>query len=325
MSGAAACPRVKPLGLDYLAGIATLVYDPESVTPDAVARYVARATGFQIRAVEQGERSSGAAGRVILPVRLARPPPSGLMESLRAWHRTELGGFEELSLDVEGNNAQLPRDVLARFEPYGPTLLPANALDDADDRSTHDLRRIAYRTLAACALSIPVLVFAWAPLLERPAVYGGLSVGLTTLILVRDYCGSTVAYLGSETDRCAFAQAIGFPIVSSSARSLFYLREADMGLLVAVSTLTAYVFSLFAFAFELAGRRFTEPFFETTALLVSLIYVGRLVQATSRRSASSAVRALQDLQSDQVILLESKGQSTVEVKLDARCVAQVSS
>lgn len=91
-----------------------------------------------------------------------------------------------------------------------------------------------------------------------------------------------------------------------------------MGVLVAVSTLTAYVFSLVAFAFEAAGRRFTEPFFETTALLVSLIYLGRLVQATSRRSASSALRALQELQSGEVVLVETAGKERVERSLDAR-------
>lgn len=91
-----------------------------------------------------------------------------------------------------------------------------------------------------------------------------------------------------------------------------------MGVLVAVSTLTAYIFSLVAFAFEIAGKPFTKPFFETTALLVSLIYVGRLVQATSRRSASSALRALQELQPEEVILLETVGWRTVERKLDAR-------
>lgn len=91
-----------------------------------------------------------------------------------------------------------------------------------------------------------------------------------------------------------------------------------MGALVTVSILTAYVFSLVAFAFETVGKPFTEPFFETTALLISLIYVGRLVQATSRRSASSAVRALQQLQSSEVILVERVGKSMVERKLDAR-------
>lgn len=94
-----------------------------------------------------------------------------------------------------------------------------------------------------------------------------------------------------------------------------------MGVLVAVSTLTAYIFSLVAYAFEVAGLPFTEPFFETPALLISLIYVGRLVQAATRRSASSAVKGLQDLQSSQVIILEEEGKTSVEKPLDIRCVS----
>lgn len=94
-----------------------------------------------------------------------------------------------------------------------------------------------------------------------------------------------------------------------------------MGLLVAVSTLTAYIFSLVAFACDLSGHRFAEPFFETPALLISLIYVGRLVQAFSRRSAGSAVRALRSLQSTTVFLLEKgEGGTTNESAVDARCV-----
>lgn len=94
-----------------------------------------------------------------------------------------------------------------------------------------------------------------------------------------------------------------------------------MGVLVAVSTLTAWLFSLFAFAFQAAGKPFTqEPFFETTALLISLIYVGRLVQAKSRRSASSAVRALQDLQMPEVTVVEKSEKDTVEKTMDARSV-----
>lgn len=100
-------------------------------------------------------------------------------------HRTEFGGFEELSISVQGEKVQQPRDVLAQLDPFGPELLPVAALEGADDRVARDLRRIALRTFAACILSVPVLVFAWAPLPARPVVYGGLSVGLTTLIEVR--------------------------------------------------------------------------------------------------------------------------------------------
>ena len=93
-----------------------------------------------------------------------------------------------------------------------------------------------------------------------------------------------------------------------------------MNVLVSLSSITAYVFSVVAFGFEVAGKPFTDPFFETVALLISLIYLGRLVQAATRRSASSAIRALQQLQSSEVVLVEQIGKESIETQLDSRSV-----
>lgn len=289
-------PSVKPLDLDFLGGLSTLLYDPEMITPEAIARYVARATAFDVRAI--GTKAS-TTSRVTLPFKFKGSPPLDILNAFDIHERTELGGITEISFSVQGEMARRPREVLAELEPFGPELLPVSALDRGNDRVTRDLHRIALRTALASLLSIPVLVIAWAPLPERPIPYGIVSVVLTTLI-----------------------QAIGFPIISASVRSIIYLREVDMSVLVSISTLTAYTFSLVAFAFETAGAPFSEPFFETTALLISLIYLGRLVQAATRKSASSAIRALQQLQSSEVILVEQVEGVKVERKLDARLVFQ---
>jgi Cu2+-exporting ATPase len=178
---------------------------------------------------------------------------------------------------------------------YGPQLLPVDAIGRVDDRVAQDLRRIVLRTLSIIVLAIPVLVLAWAPLPERPLAYGIVSVVFTTLI-----------------------QVAAFPILSSSVRSIIFLRTADMSVLVSISTLSAWIFSLVSFAFEVAGKPFAAPFFETAALLVALIYVGRLVQALTRRATSSAIRALQQLQPSTIILVEQVGGLTIEKELDAR-------
>lgn len=286
-------PSVKPVDLDYLSGLSTLVYDQEVITPEAIARYVARATGFDAKAVGRG--NEGGRSRITLPLKFNRVPPPEVLEKFDARQRSELGGFYELSFDSQREKARQPRDVVAELEPFGPELLPVAGLEGAKDRVAQDLRRIGLRTLAASTLSIPVLVFAWASLPPRPLVYGIASVALTTLV-----------------------QIVGFPIISGSLRSIIFLREVDMGVLVCLSSITAYIFSLVAFGFEVAGKPFTDPFFETVALLISLIYIGRLVQAATRRSASSAIRALQQLQSSEVVLVEPVGKERVEKELDSR-------
>ncbi|KAJ6561264.1 E1-E2 ATPase-domain-containing protein [Mycena sp. CBHHK59/15] len=281
-------PSVKPLHLDYLDGLSSLLYDPDIITPEAIARYVARATAFRVKPVSREDTRSSA--YLTLPLTFSRIPPSHLLEQLNPRHRLELGGFTEISFPVRGEIARQPREVLADLADYGPQLLPIASLDGMDDRVAQDLRRIALRTLLVSVLSVPVL--AWAPLPKRTILHGIASVVLTTLI-----------------------QVAAFPILSSSVRSIIFLRRPDMSVLVSVSILTAWIFSIISFSFEAAGKPFAEPFFETAALLVTLIYIGRLVQAATRKSASSAIRALQQLQSSDVILVEQVGMSIVEKNL----------
>ncbi|KAJ7118089.1 E1-E2 ATPase-domain-containing protein, partial [Mycena epipterygia] len=141
-------------------------------------------------------------------------------------------------------------------------------------------------------LAIPVLLLTWAHLPGTPFAHGLASVVLTTLI-----------------------QVAAFPILSSTVRSIVFTHAVDMSVLVSVSSLSAWIYSLVSFAFAAAGKPFADPFFETVALLVALVHIGRLVQAATRRTTSSAIRELQQLQPANVILVEQVGNSTVETEL----------
>ena len=63
-----------------------------------------------------------------------------------------------------------------------------------------------------------------------------------------------------------------------------------MDLLIVLSTSTAYVFSIVAFAHQVKGHPLpTGDFFETSILLVTLIVSGRLVSAFARQKAVKSV------------------------------------
>ncbi|KAJ7476887.1 E1-E2 ATPase-domain-containing protein [Mycena galericulata] len=287
-------PSIKEVHLAYIDAVASFLYDPEVITPEAIARYVARATGFTIKAV--GKEDARPANHLTLPLTFSRLPPAHALAQLSPRHRTELrGGFTEISFPIRGDGARHPRQVLAELAEYGPVLLPSEVLRKADDRVTKDLRRIALRTLCIIVLAIPVLLLAWAPLPGSSFAHGLASVILTTLI-----------------------QLAAFPILSSSVRAIVFTHAVDMSVLVSVSSLSAWIFSMVSFAFAAAGKPFAEPFFETVALLVALVHIGRLVQAATRRATNSAIRELQQLQPATVILVEQVDKSAVETELDAR-------
>uniref|UniRef100_UPI003877CAF7 heavy metal translocating P-type ATPase n=1 Tax=Xanthomonas bonasiae TaxID=2810351 RepID=UPI003877CAF7 len=68
--------------------------------------------------------------------------------------------------------------------------------------------------------------------------------------------------------------------------------RANMDVLVALGTSMAYLYSAAVTVFGLAGQ---HVYFEASASIVTLILLGRLLEARARRRTSSAIRALLDL------------------------------
>jgi cation-transporting ATPase V/Cu+-exporting ATPase len=73
----------------------------------------------------------------------------------------------------------------------------------------------------------------------------------------------------------------------ANAAKLARRREANMDTLIAVGTLTAYLYSAWAVA---AGRE--DVYFETAGTIITLILLGKYLEATSRGRASAAIRDL---------------------------------
>ncbi|HWR00709.1 MAG TPA: heavy metal translocating P-type ATPase [Chlorobaculum sp.] len=96
----------------------------------------------------------------------------------------------------------------------------------------------------------------------------------------------------------------GFPFMSGAFRSLKG-GTLNMDVLVALGSLAAYGYSV---ATIFTGG---EVFFDTTAMIVTFILLGRLIEAGSRLKAGSALTALAELQPGDALLIDEKGQATL--------------
>ncbi|CDO69787.1 hypothetical protein BN946_scf184766.g32 [Trametes cinnabarina] len=166
------------------------------------------------------------------------------------------------------------RNVLDFYQAFSPTLAP-DAQDPAITAGTAHIRSLVLRTALSIVLTIPVLVMTWAPLPPHPRAYAIASLVLATIV-------QTV---------------ITGPFYVSSFKSLAFSRLVETELLIVLSTTTAYIYSVVAFAFEMLGRPLaTGQFFETSTLLVTLIMVGQVVSAVARQRAIEAIsiRSLQE-------------------------------
>ncbi len=89
-----------------------------------------------------------------------------------------------------------------------------------------------------------------------------------------------------------------------------------MDVLVALSSTIAYVFSVVGYVMQVAGHKFSTPFFETPTLLITLITLGKLISAYSRRRVTSALDGLGALQPDMVQLISADGATAAATHVD---------
>lgn len=85
--------------------------------------------------------------------------------------------------------------------------------------------------------------------------------------------------------------------------------SANMDVLVALGTSAAYFYSALAFAGLLGGSH--EIFFETSAMLIAFIRLGKYLEARARGKAGEALKKLLRLQSDKARLLTDAGEKDV--------------
>ncbi len=177
-------------------------------------------------------------------------------------------------------------------EPTNEGAAPAQSLADAEiearDREFNEQKN---KFIIALVLTIPVAVMAMgghlSPALERFFNFPGrayVELALTTPVLF---------WAGREFFTGAWA----------AARH----RSADMNTLVAIGTLAAYLYSIVAtFAPQLLavtshgsgghGNAPTGVYYEVAAIVITLILMGRLLEAKARAQTGSAIRALMGLQ-----------------------------
>ena len=86
-------------------------------------------------------------------------------------------------------------------------------------------------------------------------------------------------------------------------------RSADMDVLVALGTSAAYFYSLLAYAGLLGPHR--EVFFETCAMLIAFIRLGKYLEARARGKAGEALKKLLHLQADKAILVTGEREQEV--------------
>src|SRR5215211_3284780 len=91
-------------------------------------------------------------------------------------------------------------------------------------------------------------------------------------------------------------------------------RASNMDTLIAIGTTAAYLYS--ATVTIVPGYfPFESVYFETAAIIITLILIGRLLETRTKEKASDAVRRLLDLQPKMAKILREQGGNDVELEI----------
>lgn len=274
---------VSSVRVNFVMGHAEFSVDTLVNSADEVIRTAERATNFRCHRMANDDQvldvlASGESAKALADV--ATPGVTGTTildkTTVRVMYDPTMIGARELLETFHGRCAGLapPQD--------DPSM-------SSGRKRLHDQ---LIKTILSATFTIPVVVLAWGDKLVDERTRSIISIILASivqLIAVPDF----------------YRPAIG---------ALIHSCTIEMDMLVVVSITAAYVYSVVAFGFLMAGKPLeTKECFETSTLLITLVILGRLVAAFARMRAVEAV-SLRSLQSMTATIVE----SGIDKEIDAR-------
>lgn len=198
----------------------------------------------------------------------------------------KLPSVSQVAVNLADEKARL--QVLAGFDPqlavkavvaagYNAQLLGERPANDLAQRR---LRRERLTLLAAIALTLPLVL----PMLVEPLGLHWMLPAWAQFLLA-----TPVQFIfGARFYRAAW-QALK-------------ARAGNMDQLVAIGTSAGYGLSLYQWAVTPAGHM-PHLYFEASAIIISLILLGKYLESRAKRQTASAIRALQALRPDHAVRL----------------------
>ncbi|RMZ83188.1 hypothetical protein DV738_g1428, partial [Chaetothyriales sp. CBS 135597] len=269
--------------LNFVRGQADFDIEPSLVSIDSVLSKARTATGFIINRIKQGADEtlhllvSGSAARALSELDI-----EGL---------TDVTVINKSAVSVDYDPTVVgARDLLDKIGALSNGLASPGA-DPAVSGGRRKFQKLIGMTAASATVTIPVVTLAWGQDLVSEYTRGIVSFALGSLV-----------------------QILAVPVFYKPAlRALIVYHSLELDMLVVVSITAAYLYSVVAFSFRLAGRPLeTGEFFETSTMLITLVMLGRLLASYARIRAIAAV-SMRSLQATTALLVHEDGGGEQEI------------
>ncbi|MFC2025154.1 heavy metal translocating P-type ATPase [Chloroflexota bacterium] len=167
----------------------------------------------------------------------------------------------------------------------------AETLEDVTAAAQHEIRRLRNRFIIAVILGLSILVLGFGP------SFIGKAYLLWALATPVQFWAGWRFYRG--------------------AWGVLKHRTADMNTLIAVGTSAAYFYSMVAVLFPslfVAAGRGADVYFDTAALIIGLILLGRFLEARARGQTSEAIKKLIGMQPNTALVIRDGEEREIPVE-----------
>ena len=291
-------------------------YDPKVVSSNQLIKAI-EDTGFEAILISTGEHRN----KIQLKIEGVRTDNSMRMieNSLQA-----LPGVQDIDIDPELKKFSLsykpdmtgPRNFIQVIESTGSGRFKAMIFPEGGGRESHRKEEIKqyYRSfLWSLVFTIPVfltsMVFMYIPGLKHGMDTKAVNM-LTTGEIIRWVLSTPVQFI------------IGRRFYTGSYKALRH-GSANMDVLIALGTNAAYFYSVYSVLRAATSPDFkATDFFETSAMLISFILLGKYLEVLAKGKTSEAIAKLMDLSPDTAILLtlDNGGNVIREEEIDSRLI-----
>jgi len=268
-------PGVQAAQVNLATETATLHYEPATVRLDQVVKAV-QESGYQVRLEHTTIPIKGmhCAGCVATIERALRHVAGVVQAQVNL--ATEQATVAYVSSRVEASTL---RQAITRAG-YEALDLPAEAdMPSQQSVKADELQALQRRFLVSCGLSLPVVLGSMGAML--PWVPWWLAHPLFLFVLA-----TPVQFW------------VGWPFYQGLWSTLKH-RTADMNTLIALGTSAAYLYSVamtfLPGLFAVGHSMSTHVYYETSVVIITLIMLGRLLEARARGQTSAAIRTLMGL------------------------------
>lgn len=174
------------------------------------------------------------------------------------------------------NTADLIKMIVALG--YQAQPVEMSGQDDEKERREKEIRRLRFELIASALLSAPLMM-----------------AMLLTMV------GLDIAFLHNEYFQLVVATPVQFIIGFRFYKNAFHAlraKSANMDVLIAMGTTAAYFFSIYNAFFVPVhpGMMMKELYFEASAVIITLILLGKYLEAVAKGKTSDAIRKLMGLQ-----------------------------